>query len=79
MDMLNLTELGVEVFRKRFNNKKQESFWNNYTLIIWKANPGGYSSSNGMFRNNTWGLTDTISVNKDGNWMLSTKYVKYFK
>jgi hypothetical protein len=77
--MLNLTELGVEVFRKRFNSLKQDSFWNNYNLIIWKQNPGGYSSVNGMFRNDSWGLTDTISVNDKGVWVLSKKYVKYFK
>lgn len=77
--MLNLTELGVEVFRKRFNNLKQESFWNNYNLIIWKQNPGGYSSVNGMFRNDAWGLIDTVSVNDKGVWVLSKKYVKYFK
>jgi hypothetical protein len=77
--MLNLTELGVEVFRKRFNSEKQDSFWNNYDFIIWKENPGGYTDVKGMFRNNTWGMTDKVSVNNKGVWVLSKKYVRYFK
>ena len=77
--MLVLTELGVEVFKKRFNNSQQESFWDNYNLVIWKKNPGGYTDIKGMFRNDTWGMTDKVSVNDKGVWALSKKYVKYFK
>lgn len=77
--MLVLTELGVEVFKKRFNNSQQESFWDNYNLVIWKKNPGGYTDIKGMFRNDTWGMADKVSVNNEGVWALSKKYVKYFK
>jgi hypothetical protein len=77
--MLVLTELGVEVFKKRFNNSQQESFWDNYNLVIWKKNSGGYTDIKGMFRNNTWGMADKVSVNDKGVWALSKKYVKYFK
>ena len=77
--MLVLTELGVEVFKKRFNNAQQESFWDNYNLVIWKKNPGGYTDIKGMFRNDTWGMADKVSVNDKGVWALSKKYVKYFK
>ena len=77
--MLSLTEHGVEIFIKRFNNKSQESFWDNYNLIIWKQNPGGYTNINGMYRNNSWGMAHKVAINEKGIWTLSKKYVKYFK
>lgn len=76
--MLNLTMQGVEVFIKRFQNKNQESFWENYDLIIWKNDPSGYSNANGMFRN-AWGISEKIIVSESGIWKLPKKYVKYFK
>ncbi len=74
--MLNLNELGVNIFIKRA--KGIEPFWNNYDLIIWKKNPKGFSDLNGMFRNG-WGTAQTITVNDDGMWKLPGKYVRYFK
>jgi hypothetical protein len=74
--MLNLNELGVNVFIKRA--KDIEPFWNNYDLIIWKKNPKGFSDSNGMFRNG-WGTAQKITVNNNGTWQLPNKYVRYFK
>lgn len=76
--MLNLTELGVEVFQKKYNNAKQESFWDNYNLVIWKKDANGFSSIKGLFRHG-WGLAETVSVSEDGLWKLPSKYVKYFK
>jgi hypothetical protein len=77
--VLHLTEKGVEVFIKRSQSKNQESFWNNYDLIIWKKDNGGYTSINGMYRQNAWGKTEKFSVSREGIWKLSKKYVKYFK
>ena len=69
---------GVEVFIKRFQNKNQESFWDNYNLVIWKNSPDGYTNKNGMFKG-SWGISETIIVNEYGIWKLPKKYVKYFK
>lgn len=77
--MLHLTEKGVEVFIKRSQSKAQESFWNNYDLVIWKKDNGGYTSIQGMYRNNAWGKSEKISVNREGIWKLPKQYVKYFK
>jgi hypothetical protein len=77
--MLKLNHSGVEVFIKRFNKRNQESFWENYNLLIWKKNPSGYTDKKGMFRNNSWGIAETVSVNDKGIWDLPHKYVKYFK
>ncbi len=77
--MLNLTEKGVEVFIKKYKSDKQESFWDNYDLIIWNKNNSGFTNIKGLFRNNSWGLADKISVSDQGVWKLSKKYVKYFK
>ena len=75
--MLNLTELGVEVFIKKAKNIVP--YWDNYDLIIWKKDISGYTSIKGIFKNNTWGTAEKISVNNQGIWKIPTKYVKHFK
>lgn len=77
--MLNLTLKGVEVFIKRSTTKSQESYWENYDLLIWKQSAGGFTDIKGMFRKDQWGVAERISVNENGIWKLPTKYVKHFK
>ena len=77
--MLNLTLKGVEVFIQRSKTKSQESFWENYDLLIWKQSAGGFTDTKGMFRKNQWGVTERISVNENGIWKLPTKYVRHFR
>lgn len=77
--MLNLTLTGVDVFIKKSKTKTQESFWNNYDLVIWKKDVGGFSNTNGLFRKDAWGTAEVISVDCNGIWKLPTKYVKHFK
>lgn len=77
--MLHLTLKGVEVFIEKSKTNNQESFWNNYDLIIWKKNSGGYTNLKGLFRKNEWGTAEKISVDEKGIWKLPLKYVKYFK
>lgn len=77
--MLALTELGVEVFNKRYSKRNQESFWNNYDLLVWEKNDNGYSDIKGSFRNDSWGIMNKFSIDSRGVWVLPSKYVKYFK
>jgi len=77
--MLNLTLKGVEVFIKKSQTNRQESFWDNYDLMIWKKDSGGYTSIKGMYRKDNWGIAERVSVNNEGIWKLPTKYVRYFK
>lgn len=77
--MLHLYENGVEILRKRIYSKDIDTYWENYDFIIWKKNIGGYSNTDGVFRNNSWGIANTISINDKGTWSLPLKYVKYFK
>jgi hypothetical protein len=77
--VLNLTEKGVDVFIKRYRSNLQESFWDNYDLVIWNKNNNGFTNIKGLFRNNSWGLMDKISIDDQGIWKLSKKYVKYFR
>lgn len=77
--MLHLTPLGVEIFINRSSTKTIESFWENYDLVIWKKDFGGYTDKKGMYRKNAWGVADRISVDNSGIWKLPKKYVKYFK
>ena len=77
--VLNLTLKGVEVFIDKSKTTNQESFWKNYDLVIWKKDSGGYTNLKGLFRKDTWGTTETISVDDKGIWKLPLKYVKHFK
>ena len=77
--MLYLNPLGVEVFIKRSNSKNIEPYWDNYDLVIWKKDNSGYTSKKGMFRKNSWGIADRVSVSNQGIWKLPRQYVKYFK
>ena len=77
--MLNLTLKGVEVFIDRLQATKEQAFWNNYDLVIWKKDNRGYSDIKGIYRNDAWGKAEKISVNSEGIWKLPNKYVKHFK
>ncbi len=77
--MLHLYENGVEILRKKIPSKNIETYWDNYNFIIWEKNQGGCYSTKGAYRNNSWGIANTISVNNNGVWSLPIKYVKYFK
>jgi hypothetical protein len=77
--VLNLTLKGVEVFINRLQTNKEEAFWNNYDLVIWKKDNSGYSDVKGIYRNDAWGKAEKISVNSEGIWKLPNKYVKHFK
>lgn len=77
--MLNLTIQGVEIFIKRYNANNRESYWDNYDLIIWKKDQNGFTNVKGIFRKNSWGTSERISVNENGVWRLPKKYVRHFK
>lgn len=79
MQVLNLTLKGVEVFIERSKTKNQESYWDNYDLMIWKSDHSGFTNIKGLFRKNKWGVAERISVDEKGIWKLPTKYVKHFK
>lgn len=77
--MLHLYENGVEILKKRLNQKKLESYWNNYNFVVWKKDLGGFSNTKGVYRNNSWGITNEFPVTSKGTWELPLKYVKYLK
>jgi hypothetical protein len=79
MQVLNLTLRGVEVFIERSKTKNQESYWDNYDLMIWKSDNSGFTNIKGLFRKDTWGIAERISVDEQGIWKLPGKYVKHFK
>jgi len=76
--MLHLYENGVEVLKKR-SKTNLDIYWNNYNVIIWNKDHGGFFSAKGAYRNNTWGIKYEFPVSKKGTWSLPIKYVKYFK
>lgn len=77
--MLNLTLEGVEVFMRRYNTSNQESYWDNYDLVIWKKDNNGFTNVKGLFRKDNWGVSEKISVDQNGMWRLPKKYVRHFK
>jgi hypothetical protein len=77
--MLNLNERGLEILMKRSKSSSIDMFWNNYDFIIWEKNSKGIYNKNGMFRNDSWGMSRRIVVSSDGIWVLPIKYVKHFR
>lgn len=77
--MLHLNEKGVDLLRKKATNNSLDIFWDNYDLIFWKKNSTGFSDKKGMFRKGTWGIATRLKMTQNGIWILSKKYVKYFK
>lgn len=77
--MLHLNLKGVEIFIKKNQSEKIDSFWDNYDLVIWNKNSSGFYKKNGMYRKNSWGLSERFIVNSEGIWKMPIKYVKCFK
>jgi hypothetical protein len=77
--MLHLYENGIEVLRKKANSKNLDIYWNNYSLVVWNKNDGGFFSTSGAYRNNSWGIKKEFLVNEKGAWALPSRYVKYFR
>ena len=77
--VLHLNHKGVDILIKKFNTNNKNAYWDNYDLILWNKNVGGYTNKKGLFRNNSWGIAEKVSVNNSGVWVLPKKYVKYFK
>lgn len=77
--MLYLKPLGVDIFIKKAASNSIDPYWDNYDLIIWKKNSNGFTNKKGIFRKNSWGIADKITVNNQGTWRLPKHYVKYFK
>lgn len=50
------------------DNKHRGYFWDGWTIKRWVANPSGYMSANGSFKNNRWGLEFSFPVNDSGDW-----------
>lgn len=77
--MLHLYENGVEVLRRKANSNKLEIYWNSYNLIVWNKDQGGFFSTTGAYRNDSWGIKKEFPIDKKGTWALPDKYVKYFR
>lgn len=76
--MLNLNTLGIDVLINKSNTDTQKAYWENYDLLVWKKDDGGYTNKKGIFKDG-WGFAERYSVNKHGIWQLPKRYVKYFK
>lgn len=64
---------------RRYNTSSQESYWDNYDLVIWKKDNNGFTNVKGLFRKDNWGVSEKISVDQNGMWRLPKKYVRHFK
>ena len=47
--MLNLNLQGVEIFIKKAQTEKINTFWENYDLLIWNKNINGYTAKTACF------------------------------
>jgi len=78
-NLLHLNVKGAELLVKRFASKNKIAYWENYDLVLWNKDHNGYTKKKGIFKNNTWGIAERVSVNNNGPWVLPKQYVKYFK
>lgn len=77
--MIILNEKGVDVFISKYNEKRVKAFWVNYNLYLWQKTDNGFTSTEGMYKDNVWGIAKIIPISNSGTWGLPIKYVKYFK
>ena len=77
--MLYLNEAGINVLIKKNKANAIDMYWNNYSLMIWEKNIGGYSNTSGVYRNSSWGISKIFPITKNGIWELPKKYVTYLK
>ena len=43
-------------------------YWDGWDIVRWVPNHNGYSSKNGMFKNDRWGVTFRSKVSPSGTW-----------
>jgi len=56
-------------------NKSLGFFWDGWDIVKWTENENGFSQKNGLFRNNKWGHSMRIPLNKSGTWEVLDRYV----
>lgn len=59
------------------NNKKNNFFWDGYTIVKWTPGHNGFLQTNGMFKNNKWGYASRYNMTKRGTWRISDKYARF--
>ena len=59
----------------RIVDKNADLFWNGWTISEWKKNPDGYFKTNGLFKNNSWGIKKDFLIKEDGTWDVPAKYM----
>lgn len=50
------------------SNKHRGYFWDGWNIVRWVPNASGFMKKNGMYRNNSWGLSYTFPFNNSGDW-----------
>jgi hypothetical protein len=53
-------------------NSKRGYFWDGYTIVRWVRNDNGYTMKNGMFKNDTWGISFRSEVSNNGTWKVKS-------
>ncbi len=65
--MLNLEQA------EKFVAKSRNARWDNYTIVVFKANPRAYTNKNGVRYNGVWGFESRYDVTDAGEWAVSTR------
>ena len=66
MKTLNLNYSEAHDFVEK--NKHRGYFWNSWDIVRWVPNPSGYTSTDGSFKNNQWGMSYRYVADKNGIW-----------
>ncbi|CAB4146000.1 hypothetical protein UFOVP1491_6 [uncultured Caudovirales phage] len=51
-------------------NAHRGYFWDGFEIVRWVPNENGYSSKNGMYKNDMWGFSFNSKVSEKGTWKL---------
>ncbi len=65
--MLNLEQA------ENYVAKSRNARWDNYTIVVFKANPRAYTNKAGVRHNGVWGFESRYDVTDAGEWAVPTR------
>lgn len=69
MASTNYLELDYDAAHRYVAEMSHRGFrWDGWDIVRWVPNDNGFSSKNGSFRNNRWGIEFRTKVSNIGTW-----------
>jgi hypothetical protein len=75
--MVTLTGLNeAERFVTKHKAAGRDVRWDGWDIVFFRAADYGMTSSDGAFRNDTWGFDNRYSVNENGEWLIDGREIR---